>query len=77
MPYFKTIWWMAGLAAVVCAFLFRPSFLRAQGSVEGYPILSPPRPGERSRNGPGTPGSSCWTSGLRKSSMRSGSQGRY
>jgi len=36
----KTIWWMAGLAAVVCAFLFRPSFLRAQGAVEGYPNLS-------------------------------------
>ena len=42
MPHTKTIWWMAGLAAVVCAFLFRPSFLRAQGSVEGYPNLSPP-----------------------------------
>ena len=37
----KTIWWMAGLAAVVSAFLFRPSFLRAQGTVEGYPNLSP------------------------------------
>lgn len=36
----KTIHWMAGLAAVVCAFLFRPSFLRAQGAGEGYPVLS-------------------------------------
>jgi rhodanese-related sulfurtransferase len=36
----KTIYWMAGLAAVVCAFLFRPSFLRAQGAGEGYPVLS-------------------------------------
>jgi rhodanese-related sulfurtransferase len=32
---------MAGLAAVVFAFLFRPSFLRAQGGVEGYSGLSP------------------------------------
>jgi rhodanese-related sulfurtransferase len=37
----KKIFWMAGLAAVVCAFLFRPSFLRAEGAVEGYPSLSP------------------------------------
>lgn len=37
----KTIGWIAGLAAVACAFLFRPSFLRAQGVVEGYPNLSP------------------------------------
>ena len=41
MPYMKTIGCLAGLAAVVCAFLFRPSFLRAQGAVEGYPSLSP------------------------------------
>jgi len=34
----------------------RPSFLRAQGSLKGTE-LSPPRPGKRSRNGPGTPGS--------------------
>jgi rhodanese-related sulfurtransferase len=37
----KTIYWMGGLAAVVFAVLFRPSFLRAQGAVEGYPALSP------------------------------------
>jgi rhodanese-related sulfurtransferase len=42
MPYMKTNYWMAGLASVVCAFLFRPSSLRAQGTVEGYPNLSPP-----------------------------------
>jgi len=41
MPYMKMIWWMAGLAAVVCAFLFRPSFLRAQGATGEYPNLSP------------------------------------
>jgi rhodanese-related sulfurtransferase len=32
---------MAALASVVLAFLFRPSFLRAQGAVEGFPDLSP------------------------------------
>ena len=37
----KTIYWAAGLAVVVCAFLFRPSFLRAEGTVDGYPALSP------------------------------------
>jgi rhodanese-related sulfurtransferase len=42
MPDMKTVCWMAGLSAVACAFLFRPSFLRAQGAVEGYPNLSPP-----------------------------------
>ncbi|MHB1024520.1 MAG: rhodanese-like domain-containing protein [Desulfobacteria bacterium] len=41
MPYVKTIYWMAGLAVFVSAFLFRPFFLRAQGAVEGYPNLSP------------------------------------
>ena len=42
MPDMKSIFWMAGLAAVVCAFLFRPSSLRAGGTVEGYPNLSLP-----------------------------------
>jgi rhodanese-related sulfurtransferase len=42
MPYMKTIFWIAGLASVVCVLLFRPAFLRAQGTVEGYPNLSPP-----------------------------------
>jgi len=56
MPYTKTICWMAGLAAVVCAFLFRPSFLRAQGAVEGYPILSPPEAREAIGKRSGDPG---------------------
>jgi phage shock protein E len=42
MPHMKTICWLTGLASFVCAFLFLPSFLRAQGAVEGYPNLSPP-----------------------------------
>jgi len=37
----KTIFWIAGLASVVCVNLFLPSFLRAQGAVDGYPNLSP------------------------------------
>jgi len=41
MPYMKAICWIAGLSAVVCALLFLPSFLRAQGAGEGYPSLSP------------------------------------
>jgi len=54
MTGMKTISWMAGLAVVACAFLFRPSSLRAQGAVEGYPDLSPSEArntiGERSGN---------------------------
>jgi len=56
MPYMKTIWWMAGLAAVVSAFLFRPSFLRAQGTVEGYPNLSPSEARETIGKRSGDPG---------------------
>ena len=41
MPSMKTIFWIAGLASVVCVNLFLPSFLRAQGAVDGYPNLSP------------------------------------
>jgi len=41
MPEMKKILFMAGFAAVACAFLFRPSFLRAQGAGVGYPVLSP------------------------------------
>jgi len=41
MSYMKSIYWMAGLAAVACAFLFRTSFLRAQEAGEWYPVLSP------------------------------------
>jgi len=41
MPDMKRILFMAGLAAVACAFLFRPSVLRAQGATGEYPNLSP------------------------------------
>jgi rhodanese-related sulfurtransferase len=41
MPYMKTISRIAGLSAVTCAFLFLPSFLRAQGAADGYSNLSP------------------------------------
>ena len=37
----KKIYWVAGLAAVACAFLFRPSVLRAQDASGAYPNLSP------------------------------------
>ena len=52
----KTIYWMAGLAAVVCAVLFRPSFLRAQGAREGYPVLSPSETRETIAKRSGDPG---------------------
>lgn len=41
MPDIKKILFMAGLAAVACVFLFRPSVLRAQGAAGEYPSLSP------------------------------------
>jgi len=41
MPYVKTIWRVAGLAAIVGAILLQPSFLRAQGATGEYPNLSP------------------------------------
>ena len=41
IPAMKRILFMAGLAAVAGAFLFRPSVLRAQGATGGYPTLSP------------------------------------
>jgi rhodanese-related sulfurtransferase len=41
MPERKTILFVAGLAAVACAFLFRPPVLRAQDAVGEYPNLSP------------------------------------
>ena len=41
MPEMKKILFMAGLAAIACAFLFRPSVLRAQGAAGEYPNLSP------------------------------------
>jgi rhodanese-related sulfurtransferase len=41
MPERKLILFIAGLAAVACAFLFRPSALLAQGAAGEYPSLSP------------------------------------
>ena len=41
MPEVKRILFMAGLAAVAFAFLLRPSVLRAQDAIGGYPNLSP------------------------------------
>jgi rhodanese-related sulfurtransferase len=52
----KNLYWMAGLAAVLCAFLFRPSFLRAGGAVEGYPNLSPSEVREMIGRRTGDPG---------------------
>jgi len=56
MPYMKTILWMAGLAAVVGAFLFRPPSLRAEGPVETYPNLSPAEARETIGKRVGDPG---------------------
>jgi rhodanese-related sulfurtransferase len=47
---------MAALASVVLAFLFRPSFLRAQGAVEGFPDLSPAEGRETIARRSGDPG---------------------
>jgi rhodanese-related sulfurtransferase len=41
MSHMKPIYRMAVLALVVCAVPLRPSFLRAEGSVDGVPNLSP------------------------------------
>jgi len=41
MREIRRILFMAGVAAVACAFLFRPSALRAQGATGEYPNLSP------------------------------------
>ena len=56
MPSMKTIFWIAGLASVVCVNLFLPSFLRAQGAVDGYPNLSPPEARETIGKRSGDPG---------------------
>jgi rhodanese-related sulfurtransferase len=40
MPYGKKSLFVAGLAVVACAFLFRPSVLHAQGAAGEYPNLS-------------------------------------
>jgi rhodanese-related sulfurtransferase len=52
----KTIYWMAGLAAVACVFLLRPSFLRAQDATSGYPNLSPSEARETIGKRSGDPG---------------------
>ena len=41
MPDWKGIMFIAGFAAVACAFLVRPPVLRAQGAAGEYPNLSP------------------------------------
>ena len=41
MTYLKNFHWMAGLAALLCAMILRPSILRALDAVAGYPSLSP------------------------------------
>ena len=56
MSYMKTICWMAGLAAVACAFLFRPSVLGAQGATGEYPNLSPAEARELLGKRSGDPG---------------------
>jgi rhodanese-related sulfurtransferase len=56
MPDVKNLYWMTGLAVVLCAFLFRPSFLRAQGAVDGYPNLSPSEVREMIGKRSGDPG---------------------
>jgi phage shock protein E len=56
MPHMKKIYWMAGLSAVACAFLFRPSFLGAQGVGGGYPVLSPTEARETIGKRSGDPG---------------------
>jgi rhodanese-related sulfurtransferase len=56
MPDMKKILFMAGFAVVACAFLFRPSGLRAQGSTGEYPKLSPAEARELLGKRSGNPG---------------------
>jgi rhodanese-related sulfurtransferase len=56
MPGMKKILLIAGLAAAACAFLLRTSVLRAQGSGEGYPVLSPSAAREMTEKRSGDPG---------------------
>jgi rhodanese-related sulfurtransferase len=56
MPEVKRFLFMAALAAVACAFLFRPSGLRAQGAAGGYPSLSPAETRELLGKRSGDPG---------------------
>jgi rhodanese-related sulfurtransferase len=56
MPDMKRILFMAGLAAVACAFLFRPSVSRAQGATGEYPNLSSAEAGDLLGKRSGDPG---------------------
>ena len=58
MTHMRTIYWMAGMAAVAFAFVLflRPSYPRAQGSVEGYPEVSPSSARETIAKRSGDPG---------------------
>ena len=56
MREMKRILFMAGIAAVACAFLFHPSGLRAQGAAGGYPNLSPAEARELLGKRSGDPG---------------------
>lgn len=57
MSVMKNIYWIAGLAAVACAFLFRPLFLRAQDAAAGgYTDLSPAEARELLGKRSGDPG---------------------
>jgi len=52
----KKILFVAGLAVIACAFLFRPSVLRAQGATGEYPNLSPAEARELLGKRSGDPG---------------------
>jgi rhodanese-related sulfurtransferase len=56
LSFTKAICWMAALASVVLAFLFRPSFLRAQEAVGGFADLSPAEGRETIARRSGDPG---------------------
>jgi len=56
MPERKRILFIAGLAAVACAFLFRPPVLRAQVATGEYPNLSPAEARELIGKRSGDPG---------------------
>jgi rhodanese-related sulfurtransferase len=56
MPDMKKILFMATLVAVACAFIFRPSVLRAQGAAGAYPNLSPSEARETIGKRSGDPG---------------------
>jgi len=56
MKDMKRICWMAGLAVVTCAFLCRPSILRAGEAAEGHPVLSASEARDTIRSRSGDPG---------------------